>query len=101
MKCPIIQASLRVKVQAYLIELFSILTDITSRYRSHFGRSLFSIERIGTSKMRVISECDIILDWNLLNQIGLNHNSERRLYIESIGINFEIRILNIEGNDVE
>ena len=30
--------------------------------------------------MRVISECDISLDWNLLNQIGLNHNSERRLY---------------------
>ena len=30
--------------------------------------------------MRVISECDIILDWNLLNQISLNHNSERGLY---------------------
>ena len=40
-----LQASLRVKVQAYLIELFSILTDITSRYRSHFGRSLFSFEK--------------------------------------------------------
>ena len=50
-------------VQAYLIELFSILTDITSRYRSHFGRSLFYIGKIGTSKMRVISEVDISLDY--------------------------------------
>ena len=58
-----LQASLRVKVQAYLIELFSILTDITSRYRSHFGRSLFSMWKIGTSKMRVISEVDISFDY--------------------------------------
>ena len=43
LKLKSLQASLRVKVQAYLIELFSILTDITSRYRSHFGRSLFSM----------------------------------------------------------
>ena len=30
--------------------------------------------------MRVISEFAISLDWNLLNQIGLNLNSERGLY---------------------
>ena len=30
--------------------------------------------------MRVISECDISLDWNLLNQISWNLNSERGLY---------------------
>ena len=54
-----LQASLRVKVQAYLIKLFPILTDITPRYRSHFGRSFFSIVKIGTSKMRVIPEIDI------------------------------------------
>ena len=36
--------------------------------------------------MRVISECDISLDWNLLNQIGWNLNSERGLYIRNAQI---------------